>query len=112
MLLAAFAPYPNTTGLLNSATLAATAAAQNLSIPVPAGGRVGTQQVRIYNGAAVPAYINIGAVASIAAATVANSMPIAPGAVEVITINPNADTFSIILASGTGNVTITLGEGL
>jgi hypothetical protein len=112
MLTAAFAPYTNLTGLVNTAILAATAVAQNQTLPLTSGTRVGANQLRIRNAATVGAHINIGAAATLAAATVGASMAIAPGAVEVFTISPNADTVSVILESGTGNVEFTIGEGL
>lgn len=111
MLTGAFAPTTASIGLLATANLAATAAAQNLTLPSP---RVGSNQIRVENHATDWAYINVGTLAQMNAnpATVAASLGIAPGAVEVLTIDNSFTTASIILGTGTGTVRITAGEGI
>jgi hypothetical protein len=110
MLIAAFAPlYQNTLpGLVNSLTITTGVAAASGTLT----GTAGTQgQLRIVNTASVFAYVNFGP-STVVAATVANSMPIAPNSVEVFTIDPNVTTVSAILGSGTGTLICTRGEGV
>lgn len=109
MILAPFAPLTIANNLANSVTLAATAAAAPVTLTAPAS-RIGNNQLMISNTASTWAYVNLGT-AALNAATVANSMPVAPGAMVVVTIDPTVTTASVILASGTGNVTFTAGEG-
>jgi hypothetical protein len=111
MLAAAFAPLNTTTGLANSVTIAATnASATTGTLPT---ARSGTNCLRVSNLTSAWAYLNIGT-STLTAATVANSMPVAPGAVEVFTIDASATTVSCILAAGgaSGSVTLTVGEGV
>jgi hypothetical protein len=111
---AAFAPLGNgITGVDPSVTVAATAS--STASTIFAGSTQQAQsftQVRVCNTTAVWAYINFGVLNSVAAATVASSIPIAPGSVEVFTIDPTSNAATVILASGTGNVIFTRGEGI
>lgn len=111
MMTGAFAPAGASIGLLATANLAATNAAQNLALPTP---RVGANQLRIENHAADWAYINLGTLTQCNAnpATVLASLGVAPGAVEVLSVDNSFTTASIILGSGTGTVRITAGEGI
>jgi hypothetical protein len=94
-----------------SVTLAATAASQATAI-FPGSVTNYKQQIQIANQAATWAYVNFGVFGNVAAATVATSYPVAPGAVVVVTVDKEVTGATVILASGTGNVTFTRGEGL
>lgn len=94
---AAFTPAP---GL---ATLAIAGSVASASGTLPQQGG----QARIYNAAAAVAYVRFTVGGSTAVAT---DVPIPPGAVEVFGVG-YADTVSVLLASGTGNVYVTSGEG-
>jgi uncharacterized PurR-regulated membrane protein YhhQ (DUF165 family) len=63
--------------------------------------------VRIYNAASAAAFVRWGTTAQTAVTT---DMAIAPGATEAFTKN-NATRIAAILASGTGSVYITTGNG-
>lgn len=67
-----------------------------------------SNNVRVYNAGATAAFIRFAVGATTAVVT---DMPIAPGATEVFT-KGNATVASAILASGTGTVYFTCGEGL
>lgn len=112
MLLAPFAPLTSSLGLVATANLAATAVAANVTLPTVTNAR--PNQIRIENHATDWAYMNFGTLAQCngTPATVATSMGVAPGAVEVLTIDPSATTASVILGSGTGTVRFTVGEGV
>lgn len=94
-----------------SVTLAATAASQATAV-FPGTQTNYKQQIQIANQATVWAFVNFGVFGNIAAATVAASYPVAPGAVVVVTVDKEVTGATVILASGTGNVTFTRGEGL
>jgi glucose/arabinose dehydrogenase len=94
-----------------SVTLAATAAS-SASAVFPGSIPSYKQQIQIANQATVWAFVNFGVFGNIAAATVAASYPVAPGAVVVVTVDKEVSGATVILASGTGNVTFTRGEGL
>jgi hypothetical protein len=113
----AFAPlYTRATASANgtlqaSVTVAATASAQ------PSGQLGSTNgnafcQIQIANTSAAFAYVNFGQLGAVTAATVAAGYPIAPGSVVVVSIDSEVTGASVILASGTGNVVFTRGEGL
>ena len=111
---AAFAPLGNgTTGVDPSVTVASTASSTTSTIF--SGSTQQSQsftQIRVANTAATWAYVNFGPLATVAAATVAASIPVAPGSVEVFTVDPLVTAATVILASGTGNVIFTRGEGI
>jgi hypothetical protein len=86
-------------------TLAATATTGRVQIQTAVGG---TQNVRLYNAGTVAVFVECGTVAVVA--TVAASLPVAPGAVEVIGCNQTY--FAGITASGTATLYITPGTGL
>lgn len=70
-------------------------------------------QIQIANTSAQWAYVNFGVLAlTVTAATVAGSYPVAPGSVVVVTVDKEVNAASVILASGTGNVIFTRGEGI
>jgi ethanolamine transporter EutH len=99
--------------LAASTTIAATVAAAPTTIF--AGTMTNyQQQIRVANQTSAWAFMNFGVFGNITAATVAASLPVAPGAVEVFTVDKEVSGASVILAAGgtTGNVTFTRGEGL
>jgi len=68
------------------------------------------KQVRVYNAAAVAAFITFGD--STITATLAAGTPVAPGAVEVFGL-PGLITYAAaILPSSTGSVYFTVGSGI
>jgi hypothetical protein len=70
------------------------------------------KQIQVSNTSAGWAYINCGPLATVAAATVAASYPVAPGTVIVMTINGLSTGVTVILGTGSGNVVFTRGQGL
>lgn len=73
----------------------------------------GYYQLQIANTTSAWAYVNVGNIAlGVTAATVAASYPVAPGGVVVITVNGEVNGASVILASSSGNVIFSRGEGL
>lgn len=117
----AFQPlYTPATGTGASGTLspstgisASTAAA---TTAVPFSGTTNNQicQIQIANTTNAFAFINFGVFGSVVAATVANSYPVAPGAVVVVSVAPEVNSASAILAAGgtAGVIVFTRGEGL
>ena len=95
-------------GWLPSVTLAATATAQQVLLPMGSD----FVQLRIANQSASWAYVNVGIAGLLTVATAAGAIPIAPGAVEILTIFNNTNAASVILGTGTGSVTFTRGSGL
>jgi len=94
-----------------TSTVTATTSSQAVAILRRPSGRF---QIRIYNGHTAVIYIRKGA-ATTAIAT-ATDLPIAPGSVEVLTIN-NADQSNIthigvLAASTSGPISITTGAGI
>jgi hypothetical protein len=114
MILAAFAPlYQNTTpGFLTSLTVAGgTGSATSGTLPtIPGTGAARSPQLQIANLSTGWAYVNVGP-STVAAATVAASYPVPPGAMVIISIDPNVTTVSVIMGTAAGNVIFTLGEG-
>lgn len=97
-----------------SVTVAGTAAAVASTV-FPGVDRNNYCQIQIANQAAQWAYVNFGVLGgglTVTAATVAASYPVAPGSVVVVSVDPEVNAASVILASGTGNVTFTRGEGI
>lgn len=114
----AFNPvYANTGGafvgtLLASTTVAATTASQSVALP---GTNTGpARQIQIANQTAAWAYVNFGVAGAVAAATVATSYPVGPGAVVVVTVADEVTGAAVILAAGATSaaVTFTRGNGL
>jgi hypothetical protein len=98
--------------LLPSVTLAATAASSATPI-FPGAVTNYKQQIQIANQGTAWAYVNFGVFGNVAAATVAASYPVAPGAVVVVTVDKEVTGATVIMgAAGTGNVVFTRGEGL
>lgn len=67
------------------------------------------RHARVYNAAPVIAFFRFGA--NDMDASVSTSMPLGPGAVEVFRVPATAGYVSVVLASGTGTVYVTPGEG-
>ena len=100
--------------LLPSVTVAGTAAA--VASTVFPGDTVNIfAQIQIANTSAQWAYVNFGTLLgglTVTAATVATGYPVAPGSVVVVTVDREVNAASVILASGTGNVIFSRGEGI
>lgn len=105
----------STAGTLQpSVTVAGTAAAVASTV-FPGTDRNNYCQIQIANQAAQWAYVNFGVLGgglTVTPATVAASYPVAPGSVVVVSVDPEVNAASVILASATGNVTFTRGEGI
>ncbi len=102
-----------TGGLMPSVTVAATALGANASGSLGTSG--GIDQVQIANTTDKWIYINFGILAALSAATVAASYPVAPGAVVVVTVDPEVNAASVIAVSapsGSTNVVLTRGGGV
>lgn len=67
--------------------------------------------VRVYNAATTLAHISFGVGAATAAAGGDDSLPMAPGSVEVFAVNTGVSHAAAILPSGTGDVYFTPGDG-
>lgn len=109
----AFMPVPG----LNTAAANVTAASVAIALPSPVGSSA--PQVRIYNSSGVIAYIAFGTTAAPPTAVIpvngapANGIPIAPGAVEVITPPPQSTQVAVIAgAAGATPIFFTMGEGV
>lgn len=99
--------------LKSSVTVAASTAAAasgQLGLTSPNG----PCQIQIANTTSAWAYVNFGQFGAVTAATVAAGYPVAPGAVVVVSVDPEVSGASVILAAGAtaGNVILTPGEGL
>jgi hypothetical protein len=94
-----------------SVTLAAGAASSATAI-FPGSMTNYKQQIQICNQGTLWAFVNFGVFGNIPAATVAGSYPVAPGAAVVVTVDKEVTGATVILASGTGNISFTRGEGL
>jgi hypothetical protein len=85
--------------------LAATATTARVQIRTAVGG---TQNARVYNAGTVAVFVECGTVTVVA--TVAASLPIAPGTVEVLGCNQTH--IAGITASGTATLYLTPGTGI
>jgi len=102
----------NTGSFLPSTTIAAsTSAATNATQFAGAAGS-GFYQLQIANTTSGWAYVNVGQVGAVTAATVATGYPVAPGGVVVISVQPEVNAASVILGTGSGSVIFSRGEGL
>lgn len=101
-----------TPGSLISSVTVAGAATATASTVFP--GTLNNQfvQIQIANQTTSWAYVNFGVFGSVTPATVAASYPVAPGAVVVVSVANEVTGASVILGTGTGNITFTRGEGI
>lgn len=95
--------------LVPSVTAAATTSSGAVVLPSPT-----TEQIQIANQTSAWCYVNLGVAGNVAAATVATSYPVAPGAVVIISVDTEVSGATVILAAGgtAGSVTFTCGSGL
>jgi hypothetical protein len=92
--------------LLNSVTVTASEASATASAQIPSGNPNDNTQIQIANTTNQWAYVNFGVLRlTVTAATVAASYPVAPGAVVVVTVNPEVDAASVILGAAPGTTT-------
>lgn len=102
-----------TGSLLPSTTVAGTTSAVASAQFAGSADRNSFTQIQIANTSAAWAYVNFGnKLGTLTAATVASHYPVAPGAVVVVSVNPEVSCASVILSTGTGNVIFTRGEGI
>jgi hypothetical protein len=71
-------------------------------------------QIQIANISTSWAWVSFGVFGSVTAAAAGVGYPVAPGAVVVVTVDPEVTGASAVLqtAAATGNMTFTRGEGL
>jgi hypothetical protein len=103
-----------TAGTLSASTTVAASVANAFTTAF--AGTLNNQvvQIQIANQTTAWAYVNFGVVGAVAAATIAASYPVAPGAVVVVSVAAEVNGAAVILAAGAtaGSVTFTRGEGL
>ena len=99
----------------NTRTITAATTAPTGVQPLVANVResIDRNHYRVVNAGAVTVFIGTGATAGEAQtnATVANGLPVLPGAVEILRFEANS-FFSAITASGTATFYVTAGEGI
>jgi hypothetical protein len=86
-------------------TVAATASTSATTVALSGGG----QAVLVYNASSATAFFRLGAAAGIAA--LATDTPVPPGMRMITDAGPFVSYASVLLASGTGTVYFTLGDG-
>lgn len=101
-------PFQPNAGGDSTVTIAATSASAT-SGTLTGQSNSGQESIRVYNSGLVPVFIKIGTSPT---ATVAASMPIAPGSVELFGIGSADSAVSAITASGTATIYITTGRGV
>jgi hypothetical protein len=100
-----------------SVTVAATNASATASTVFPGGNQNDKNQIQIANKTSAWAHVNFGVLEggrTVTAATVAADYPVAPGAVVVVTVDPEVNAASVILdaaAAGSTSVIFTRGAG-
>ena len=77
---------------------------------LPGAGGSAYSDIRVENHASDWAYVNFGD-STVAGAT-SSSIGFAPGSVEIMHVPPNTTTVSVVLGSGTGQVTFSRGLGV
>lgn len=90
----------------NSVKVAATTASGSVAL-----GSV-ARTVRVHNAATTIAFIAFGVGAAAAATSGSDSIPLAPGATEVFSVNTGITHAAAILTTGTGDVWFTPGDGI
>ena len=99
-----------------SVTIAGTTAAQSAALPGNQTGGNGFRQVQIANTTTSWAYVNFGQTTSnVVAATVAASLPVAPGVTRTVTVASEVCAVSVILGSTPGtntSIIFTRGNGM
>jgi len=106
----------NTAGTLQtSVTVTASSSSATASGVIAGANPNGNNQIQIANKTTAWAHVNFGVLGAITAATVAAGYPVAPGAVVVVTVDPEVDGASVILdaaSTGSSNVIFTRGAGV
>lgn len=98
-----FSPYG-----LPTQELAATTSAIAVQLSIP--DIVGSHALRIEGDPSATVYIRFGS--SEVTVTAANGMGIKPGSIETFGVGPRTTHIAVIVASGTGTVRVTTGQGL
>jgi hypothetical protein len=104
-----------TAGTLQPSVTVTASASAAASTRFPGGKLNANTQIQIANTTNQWAYVNFGVLSlTVTAATVAASYPVAPGAVVVVTVDPEVDAANVILGGAPGAATaviFTRGEG-
>lgn len=100
-----FAPFAGSTVTVTCSTTSNRTAKAAL----PAGS-TGPHEIRLYNEGTVTVFVEFGD--STVVATLANSMPIAPGTAECFQLQVSQTHVAGIVASGTANLYATTGLGV
>ncbi len=98
-----------------SVSVTSTNASATASAQLPGGTPTGFQQILISNTTNAWAYVAFGVVGQITAATVAASLPVAPGTQLVVSVDKEVTGASVILGTAPGTATaviFTRGEGI
>jgi hypothetical protein len=102
------------TGSLYSSVTVAASATHAASAQLGVAGS-GFYQMQIANTTTAWAYVQFGAFGSVASSTVATGYPVAPGAVVVVSVQPEVTGADVILGAAPGTATgviFTRGEGI
>ena len=102
-------------GTVESVTVVGSNSAATASGQFSGNSNDGKQQIRVANKTTAWAHISFGVYGNVEAATVADDLAVAPGAVEVFTVAPEVTGASVILDAAPGaatSVMFTSGEGL
>jgi hypothetical protein len=106
----------NTGGLAPSVTVTASNASATPSAQLPGPASTNTMaQILVSNTTTAWAYVNFGVLGSLAAATVAASLPVPPGVQKAFSVHSEVSGASVILGAAPGTntaVIFTRGEGL
>lgn len=116
----AFAPFYRVS---NTAASQAGTFLPSVTVAATAGGAIasgallapnsGSSSLQIANTSlSAWAYVNVGVLGNITAATVAASFPVAPSTARVITIEPEVTGASVIMGTGVASVIFTRGNGV
>ena len=101
--------------LFPSVTVASTNSSATASTAFPGSNNNQFVQIQIANTTIAWAYVNFGVTGQLTAATVASSLPVAPGAIIVVSVDGEVTGASVILGTAPSTntaVIFTRGEGL
>lgn len=105
---------PTVQGTLFPCAFMGTTDAPSNSPRFPGTDKNASTQIQIANISSSWAWVNFGVFGNVAAAAAGISYPVAPGAVVVVSVDPEVTGASVVLqtAAATGNMAFTRGEGL
>lgn len=98
----------------NIASVTGVVASVQFVTAVGGAGPVNGTQVRIYNPGTIAVFVQFGSTQTIAQTglTVSTGLPIAPGAVEVLSVDASIAWIAAIASTTAGALYATIGEGL